>query len=190
MGDRARARPAAAPRSRRAALVAVNPLFVWYSQEARAYALFVLLAALAMLCFLRAEREPTPRRASRRSRSAASLALLTHYFAVFLLVPMALWLLRATAIAAARRCRRSAALAVVGLALLPLISAQGGHGTQWIGRWALSSRLQAIPQYYLTGYSARRSAMASSCWWRCRSSPASGFGLWRGARRRARSAAR
>jgi hypothetical protein len=37
--------------------------------------------------------------------------------------------------------------------LLPLISAQGGHGTQWIGRWALSSRLQAIPQYYLTGYS-------------------------------------
>ena len=43
-----------------AALVAVNPLFVWYSQEARAYALFVLMAALAMLCFLRAEREPTP----------------------------------------------------------------------------------------------------------------------------------
>ncbi len=36
-----------------------NPLFVWYSQEARAYALFVLHAALAMLCFLRAEREPT-----------------------------------------------------------------------------------------------------------------------------------
>lgn len=32
-----------------AAFVAVNPLFVWYSQEARAYALFVLTAALAML---------------------------------------------------------------------------------------------------------------------------------------------
>ena len=44
-------------------------------------------------------------------------------------------------------------LALVGLALLPLISAQGGHGTQWIGRWPLSERLQAIPQYYLTGYS-------------------------------------
>jgi len=29
-----------------AALVAVNPLFVWYSQEARAYALFVLTALL------------------------------------------------------------------------------------------------------------------------------------------------
>jgi hypothetical protein len=45
-----------------------------------------------------------------------------------------------------------AALVLVGLALTPLISAQGGHGTQWIGQWALSSRLQAIPQYYLTDY--------------------------------------
>ncbi len=52
----------------RAALVAVNPLFVWYSQEARVYALFVLTAALAMLCFLRALREPTPRTAWPRSR--------------------------------------------------------------------------------------------------------------------------
>ena len=42
---------------------------------------------------------------------------------------------------------------LAGLALLPLVIAQGGHGTQWIGRWSLSSRLQAIPQYYLTGYS-------------------------------------
>ncbi len=33
-----------------------------------------------------------------------------------------------------------------------MASAQGGHGAQWIGEWALTSRLQAIPQYYLTGY--------------------------------------
>jgi len=134
-----------------AALVAVNPLFVWYSQEARAYALFVLMAALAMLCFLRAEREPTRARMVAFALSG-SLALLTHYFALFLLVPMVLWLARE------RITRRAAlpaigVLAIVGLALLPLISAQGGHGTQWIGAWALSSRLEAIPQYYLTGYS-------------------------------------
>jgi mannosyltransferase len=134
-----------------AAFVAVNPLFVWYSQEARAYALFVLMAAVAMLCFLRAKREPTPGRMAAFALTA-SLALLTHYFALFLLVPMSLSLL------AGRASRRAAlaavcALAVVGLALAPLASAQGGHGTQWIGRWALSSRLQAIPQYYLTGYS-------------------------------------
>jgi hypothetical protein len=42
--------------------------------------------------------------------------------------------------------------AFLGAALIPLILAQGGHGTQWIGEWALASRLEAIPQYYLTGY--------------------------------------
>jgi|HubBroStandDraft_2_1064218.scaffolds.fasta_scaffold00103_7 mannosyltransferase len=134
-----------------AALVAVNPLFVWYSQEARAYALFVLMGALAMLCFLRVLREPTPRHVAAFAL-AGSLALLTHYFAVFLLIPMVLLLLRD------RFARRAAlpaiaVLVVIGLALLPLISAQGGHGTQWIGHWPLRERLQAIPQYYLTGYS-------------------------------------
>jgi mannosyltransferase len=134
-----------------AALVAVNPLLMWYSQEARAYGLFVLMAALSMLCFLRAEREPSARHMAAFALTGA-LALLTHYFAVFLLIPMALLLVRDP-------LRRRAALpalavlAIVGLALLPLISAQGGHGTQWIGRWPLSGRLQAILQYYLTGYS-------------------------------------
>ncbi len=143
-----------------AAFVTVNPLLVWYSQEARAYGLFVLLAAVTMLCFLRALHTPT------RGRMAAfalagSLALLSHYFAVFLLIPMVIWLawdpadwrsadLQSTSRRAALPA--IAVLALVGLALLPLISAQGGHGTQWIGEWALSSRLQAIPQYYLTDY--------------------------------------
>jgi mannosyltransferase len=135
-----------------AAIVAVDPLFVWYSQEARAYGLFVLLGALAMLGFVRVLEAPTRGRLAAFALAGA-LALLTHYFAIFLLVPMAVWMLldarvRGPALPAL------AAIGVVGLALLPLISAQGGHGTQWIGRWALSSRLQAIPQYYLTGYSS------------------------------------
>jgi uncharacterized membrane protein len=135
-----------------AAIVAVDPLFVWYSQEARAYGLFVLLGALAILGFVRALEAPTRGRLVAFALAGA-LALLTHYFAIFLLVPMAVWLLLDA------RLRRAAlpalaAIGVVGLALVPLISAQGGHGTQWIGRWALSSRLQAIPQYYLTGYSS------------------------------------
>jgi mannosyltransferase len=134
-----------------AALTAVGPLFVWFSQEARVYALFTLTGGLALLCFLRARREPTPVRMAAFALAGA-LALVTHYFAVFLLAPMVLLLLRERAL------RRSAApacvaVALVGAALLPLAIAQGGHGTQWIGRWALSSRLAAIPQYYLTGYS-------------------------------------
>jgi mannosyltransferase len=140
-----------------AALVAVNPLFVWYSQEARVYGLFVLTAAVAMLCFLRAERDPTPRRLAAFA-GAGVLALATHYFAVFLLAPMMVWLVfgrRADRRQAGLRAALAACGAVVaaGVALLPLISAQGGHGTQWIGRWPLSERLQAIPQYFLTGYS-------------------------------------
>jgi mannosyltransferase len=134
-----------------AAFVAANPLFVWYSQEARAYGLFVLLAALAMLCFLRVLRRPTRGRMAAFALSG-SLALLSHYFAVFLLIPMVLWLVWAHADRLRTVLPAIAVLVLVGLALTPLISAQGGHGTQWIGQWALTSRLQAIPQYYLTDY--------------------------------------
>jgi hypothetical protein len=134
-----------------AGFTAVSPLFVWYSQEARAYSLFTLFCALAMWCCLRAERKGTPRSFVAFALTSA-LALLTHYFAVFLVVPMALWLLR-------RRDRRSLALpalvaiGAVGAALLPLALAQGGRGAEWIGNLTLLSRLEAIPQYYLTGYS-------------------------------------
>jgi 4-amino-4-deoxy-L-arabinose transferase-like glycosyltransferase len=134
-----------------AAFVAVNPLLLWYSQEARAYALFVLFAALVMLCFLRALHRLTPGRMAAFALSG-SLALLSHYFAVFLLIPMVLWLLWAHADRLRAVAPAIGVLVLVGLALTPLISAQGGHGTQWIGQWALSSRLQAIPQYYLTDY--------------------------------------
>jgi mannosyltransferase len=149
-----------------AAFVAVNPLFVWYSQEARAYGLFVFTSALAMLCFLRALHGTTPRRLTAFAVTA-SLALLSHYFAAFIVAPMIVMLLfrrrlpwledeppgegeGASARAAQLAC---GAVVLVGLALLPLASAQGGHGAQWIGEWALASRLEAIPQYYLTGYS-------------------------------------
>ncbi len=44
-----------------AALVACNPLLIWYSQEARSYALLVLLTSLSLLAFLRAREEPSPR---------------------------------------------------------------------------------------------------------------------------------
>lgn len=134
-----------------AALAAFNPLFVWYSQEARTYELYALTGGLAVLCFLRAEAKPTGRRMAAFA-AAGALALLSHYFAVFLLVPMALWLLRRP-----ERWRITmpavGVIAVVGVALIPLLISQGGHGTQWIGKWPLKSRLEAIPQYYLTGYS-------------------------------------
>jgi hypothetical protein len=135
-----------------AALIAVNPLFVWYSQEARAYGLYTLMVALAVLCFLRALREPTPGALTAFAVSGA-LALLTHYFAVFLLAPMCLWLVLEHRVHRRVTLVAVAGVGAVGVALLPLVVAQGGRGTQWIGRWPLGERLEAIPQYYLTGES-------------------------------------
>ena len=70
-----------------AALVAVNPLYVWYSQEARPYGLYVFTAGLAILCFVRADRVPTRGRMALFALTAV-LAMLSHYFAVFLVAGM------------------------------------------------------------------------------------------------------
>jgi mannosyltransferase len=187
-----------------AALVAFNPLLVWYSQEARAYGLFVALAALAMWCWLRADAEPTRGRLAAFAASGAA-ALATHYFAVFLLAPMCLWLLRprkavrpgATPASAAPESIAATgaaarwvpppkgafvavgAIVVVGAALAPLALAQGGHGTQWIGEWALASRLEAIPQYYLTGYSGAPLGHGLELLVAVEILAAVGYGLWR-----------
>jgi mannosyltransferase len=72
-----------------AALVAVNPLLVWYSQEARAYALLVLLAGLSLLFLVRAQNDGRLR-ALWSWALVSSLALATHYFAFFLVAPEAL----------------------------------------------------------------------------------------------------
>jgi mannosyltransferase len=175
-----------------AALVATNPLLVWYSQEARAYGLFVFMAALAMWCWLRADAKPTPGRLAAFAASGAA-ALATHYFAVFLLAPMCLWLLRPRRVrgpsAQATGVHRSpppigafwavAAIALVGAALVPLALAQGGHGTQWIGAWALASRLETIPQYYLTGYSGSPLGHGLELLVALEILVAIGYGLWR-----------
>src|SRR3954447_20552431 len=73
--------------------VAVSPLMVWYSQEARAYALLVLTSALTIWLFACALQEPERRRRLGWWAVAASLALLSHYFAAFVVIPEAAWLL-------------------------------------------------------------------------------------------------
>jgi 4-amino-4-deoxy-L-arabinose transferase-like glycosyltransferase len=100
-----------------AALAAVSPFLVWYSQEARSYALLVLLGALAVWLFARLLREGGARNAALWALVAA-LALATHYFALFLIAPMALWLL----LHAPRRLAVPAvgAVGLAGVALLPI----------------------------------------------------------------------
>jgi hypothetical protein len=106
-----------------AAIVALNPMLIWYSQEARSYALLVFFAALSLYFFLRA-------RESGRGGDLAlwaltsALALCSHYFAAFPVAIEGAWLL----VAQRRRLRVAlpalAAVAASGLALLPLLSAQ------------------------------------------------------------------
>jgi uncharacterized membrane protein len=99
-----------------AALVALNPFMIWYSQEARAYMLLAALTGASFLWFLRARREP-----SRRNlvwwTVLSSLAVMTHFFAGFAIAPEAVWLLwiwRRRAVLAA-----VAVVAVVQVAMLP-----------------------------------------------------------------------
>jgi len=75
-----------------AALVAVNPMLVWYGQEARAYALLALFSAGALWCFVVALETPS-RNVLAGWALLSMLALATHYFAVFAWLPEAVWLL-------------------------------------------------------------------------------------------------
>src|SRR6478752_10864616 len=73
-----------------AALVAVNPMLLWYSQEGRGYALFALLCAVSALYFVRSLSRGRPADLTLWG-IASGLALATHYFAVFPVGIEALW---------------------------------------------------------------------------------------------------
>jgi len=109
-----------------AAFVALNPYLIWYSQEARSYALMVLLAALALVYFARSLERPSPSSLAMWALASA-LALSSHYFAVFLIAPQALWLLLRDE-SRRRAILATAAIAAVGLALIPLAVSQEGEG--------------------------------------------------------------
>jgi uncharacterized membrane protein len=147
-----------------AALVAVNPMLLWYSQEARSYALLALLTTIATLYFVRSLpdvpglRHPYGRLSPGTSEDRkdltlwgifSALALATHYFAVFPLVLQAAWLLW-------RRGRAALAglwiIAAAGLLLAPLMIHQASEGrAEWIGNHSLGHRLWEVGATFATG---------------------------------------
>jgi mannosyltransferase len=123
-----------------AAFAALNPFLIWYSQEARAYMVLTTLCAASLLWFTRARRQPTAANLAWWAVFSA-LALMTHFFAGFLIAPEAAWLLLS-----ARRRSAARAVAVVAaaqLAMLPFALIDTSHGTSWIAATPRVNRISA-----------------------------------------------
>jgi len=133
-----------------AALVAVNPMLLWYSQEARAYSLLCLFCALSLLYCVRAmDREGEGKRDFVLWGVFSALALATHYFAVFPLIAEVVLLWR-------RRGRAMGpGLWIVGVTaalLAPLAYHQMSYGhAEWIGKFSLGHRLGEVAISFMVG---------------------------------------
>lgn len=135
----------ALPLSRRAALlaaaaVAVSPVLIWFSQDARAYSLVFLLTGLSFLFFARARRSGS-RRDLAWWAGFSALALATHYFAGFVVATEAAVLLWGSN-------RRAVAVALLpilamGALLLPIALEQREHAhAGWIASQPRGERLE------------------------------------------------
>ncbi|MGE5282430.1 MAG: glycosyltransferase family 39 protein [Chloroflexota bacterium] len=134
-----------------AALIAVNPMLIWYSQEARSYALLVFFCAASLLFFCRALRRRDAVDLALWALASA-LALCSHYFAVFAVGIEALWLLVALRDRWRAVLPAVAGVGLVGLALVPLIAAQVNPAhIGWIDEAPLSSRVFQTGVSFLIG---------------------------------------
>jgi 4-amino-4-deoxy-L-arabinose transferase-like glycosyltransferase len=125
-----------------AALAALCPFMIYYSQEAREYMLLAALCAASLWFFARALHAPSRLNLGWWAGFSA-LALLTHFFAGFLVGAEALWLLashRSRAVVMA-----CAALVAVHAALLPLLIRDTSHPVGWISALPLSIRIRQVP---------------------------------------------
>jgi len=122
-----------------AALLTFNAYHVRYAQEARGYALFVLLATLSSACLIAFLREPSRRRSAGYGL-ASVLAVYAHFYALLLVA--AHWLVlrcfggpRAMGAALSAQLRR--AWIMIGVAVFPLlvfVAKTGAGPIRWIQR--------------------------------------------------------
>jgi mannosyltransferase len=144
-----------------ALLVAVNPMLVWYAQEARAYSLVAFLGALSFLAFARLWSAGGRLAVERRPDLVAwallsALVVAVHYFALFLVVVEGVALLvrwpgewRSLLLAAVPS-------AVVLALLAPVAATQHSHETnrRWIAGFSLDTRLGEAGRSSLVGPSS------------------------------------
>lgn len=139
-----------------AVLTAVSPILFWYSQEARAYSLLVLLSALSLLALARAIEWPSKRRLLAWGALCA-VALAVHYFAAFLIAGEAVWLayaLRRGRVAggAGRMALALAPIVAVAAALAPLALHQNDGRAGFIASGSLAVRLGQLVKQDLVGF--------------------------------------
>ena len=123
-----------------AAAVAVSPVLIWFSQDARAYSLVFLLSALSFLFFARARRGGAPRDFAWWAVFSA-LAIATHYFAGFVVVAEGALLI----LAGNRRSAAIAVLAVIAVVapLAPIVQRQAANAhVDWISQQPLAQRIE------------------------------------------------
>ncbi len=163
-----------------ALLVATNPMLIWYSREARPYALLFTLGAVSLWLCVRA-------RNARTTASflwwgvASAAALATHYFAALTVVPEALWL--GYLVWRDREQRRSFVIGCLPLVILAiplalLALAQQGKQQAWIADFPLGLRLGEAGRTVLLG-----PAQPNEPWWPVGAlvlAVAVGFAIWRG----------
>jgi mannosyltransferase len=134
-----------------AALTTVSPILVWYSQEARSYAMLGLLCVASVWLWLRVQ-DSRSDRAVLAWGLVSCLAIATHYFASFIVVFEALFLIRAVG---RKRVLVTTlgVLAAVQLALIPLAlhQAQAQQSGDYITATSLQSRVIAVPERFLLG---------------------------------------
>jgi hypothetical protein len=137
-----------------ALLVAVSPMAVWYSQEARPYALLCLAGGLVVLTAARAaEAVPPARRDVALLAGAAAGAVAVHYFAAFLVVAVGVALLVARPTAWRTWLLAGVPATLVLLVLAPLALTQHSHEANraWITGFPLLDRIGDAGRSALVG---------------------------------------
>jgi 4-amino-4-deoxy-L-arabinose transferase-like glycosyltransferase len=140
-----------------ALLVAVNPMLVWYSQEARPYSLLAFVGAATLLATVRVDRWGRNCDVMAWGLVAAG-AVAVHYFAVFLVVGEGVALLVRRRLPLRRLAVAVAPVAAVLLALAPVALEQHSHATnrEWISQFPLTARIEEAGRSALVGPSPAR----------------------------------
>lgn len=118
-------------------IVALHPLHVYYSREARAYCTWMLVLSLALWLLIRALERPTWKRWAAWS-ACVSLGLFTHYFTILWAAASAFAVLGSRGASIARRRWLVAIVAAftpfAPYALVAVLPFARGGGTSWIAR--------------------------------------------------------